>query len=314
MDAGTSHDNEDDHDRHSDHGGVGTEGGVDLGPIAWGCWRFAGVSVAEARTRVETALECGMTLVDTADIYGRGGPGFGSAEELLGEVLAEAPGLRERMILATKGGIVPPVPYDSSIGYLTAACDDSLRRLGVDHVDLWQVHRPDLLTHPEEVAEALTDMVESGKVAEVGVSNHTPAQVRALQEYLPFPLATSQPELSPLCLDPLYDGTLDLCAEFALVPLAWSPLGGGRLAGEPPAGDGRATAVAEVCDRIAGEQGVSRAAVVLAWLMAHPTGVVPIIGTQQPERIRECARATEVELDRTRWYEILVAARGEPLP
>jgi len=289
--------------------------GVELGAIAYGCWRFAGTSVAEARAKVETALEFDMTLIDTADIYGwRTEEGFGAAEALLGRVLAEAPHLRDGMILATKGGIQPPKPYDSSAGYLTEACEASLRRLGVDVIDVYQVHRPDLLAHPGEVGETLTALRDDGKVREVGISNHTVAQARALQAYLDFPIATSQPELSPLRLDPLVDGTLDLCMELGMAPLAWSPLAGGRLAGEPPAGDLRAEAVCAVCDRIADEQGVSRSAVVLAWLMAHPSGVVPIIGTQQLDRIRECARATEVEFTRELWYEVLVAARGEAMP
>ena len=289
--------------------------GVELGELAYGCWRFAGTPVSEARTKIETALESGMSLIDTADIYGwNGEDGFGDAEALLGRVLAEAPHLRDGMILATKGGIAPPAPYDSSARYLREACEASLRRLGVDVIDVYQVHRPDLLAHPGEVAETLATLRSEGKLHEVGISNHTVAQARALQAYLDFPIATSQPELSPLHLDPIVDGTLDLCMETGMAPLAWSPLAGGRLAGEPAAGDRRAVAVCAVCDRIADEQGVSRPAVVLSWLMHHPAGVVPIIGTQRPDRIRECARATEVELTRQEWYAVLVAARGEAMP
>lgn len=286
--------------------------GVELGPIAYGCWRFAGSDVRAARDKVETALACGMTLIDTADIYGYPDPGFGAAEELLGQVLAEAPGLRDRMILATKGGISPPLPYDSSADHLRQAVDASCFRLGVDVIDLYQIHRPDLLSHPEEVAETLTALRAAGRIREVGVSNHTPTQTRALQAFLDFPIVATQPELSPLHLDPLVDGTLDLAMEYGMVPLAWSPLGGGRLGGTPTGK--RATAVAEVCDRIAGEAGVPRVAVVLAWLLHHPAGIVPIIGTQQPDRIEDCARATEVGLSRQQWYEILVAARGAPMP
>jgi predicted oxidoreductase len=295
---------------------------ADIGPLAYGCWRFAGTDVATARAKIETALECGMTVIDTADIYGYhgavpatdAGSGFGEAETLLGKVLADAPELREQMVLATKGGICPPTPYDSSADRLRAACDDSLRRLGVDAIDLYQIHRPDLLSHPAEVAEVLDDLVESGKVLAVGVSNHTVAQTRALQFHLNTPLATTQPEFSPLVLDPITDGTLDLGMETDLVPLAWSPLAGGRLAGTPDPADPRAVAVAAVCDRIALEQGVARTAVILAWVMRHPAGVIPIVGTQQLDRIRECSRAIEVVLDAAQWYEILVAARGEPMP
>jgi len=290
----------------------------DIGPIAYGCWRFAGTDVATARGKIETALDVGMTLIDTADIYGYDGSapapggGFGAAEDLLGLVLAATPGLRDRMVLATKGGITPPVPYDSSPDHLRRACEASLRRLQVDTIDLYQIHRPDLLAHPADVAGALDGLVASGKVRAIGVSNFTVAQTRALQVHLDTPLASTQPEFSPLALEPIADGTFDLAMEAGLVALAWSPLAGGRLGDRPD--DERSRAVADVCDRLASEQGVSRSAILLAWAIRHPAGVVPIAGTQQPGRIRECARANDVELTANQWYEILVAGRGEPMP
>jgi len=288
--------------------------GVVVGPIAYGCWRLAGTGPGEAQAKIETALECGMDLVDTADIYGFGGPDtdFGDAESLLGRVLAASPGLRDRMVLATKGGIRPGVPYDQSDDQLTAACEASLRRLGVDHVDLYQVHRPDVLTHPADLAATLTGLVERGLTRLVGVSNQTPSQTRALRAHLDVELATTQPEWSALCLDPLVDGTFDLCAETGLTPLAWSPLAGGRLVGPDP--DERAARVGAVLDDLAAARGVDRAVVALAWAMAHPVAPVVIIGTQQVERIRSLAAAVEVRLDRSEWYRVLVASRGEPLP
>ena len=172
---------------------------------------------------VEHALDQGCTLVDTADVYGLdwGGTGFGTCEERLGHVLRQHPSLRERMVLATKGGIIPGTPYDSSAAYITAACEASLRRLQVDHVDLYQIHRPDMYTHPAEVAAALTALRERGLVGEVGVSNHTPAQVSALQAHLGFPLATTQPEFSAAHTAPLRDGTLDQAMQTGLTVLAW---------------------------------------------------------------------------------------------
>jgi predicted oxidoreductase len=285
-----------------------------VGRIAFGCWRFAGTTIATAQAKLETALDAGMTLVDTADIYGfDGDAGFGDAEWLLGQVLDAAPHLRDRMVLATKGGIRPPVPYDQGADYLVWACEASLRRLKVDHVDLYQVHRPDLLTHPAELAATLDGLVERGLTRHVGVSNFTVAQTEALMAHLRNPLVTTQPQFSPVHLDPLTDGTLDLCMRGDLAPLAWSPLGGGRLAADPPA-DPRAARVVEVLDRLAEREGVARPTVALAWLLAHPAGVVPIIGTQRSERIRELAAAVTVRLDRTDWYRVLTAARGERLP
>jgi aryl-alcohol dehydrogenase-like predicted oxidoreductase len=285
---------------------------LEVGPLAFGCWRFNGTDVAGARELIETALELDMTLVDTADIYGRGhgGGGFGEAEELLGKVLAEAPELRDAMVLATKGGIREGVPYDSSPDHLAQACDASLRRLGVDVIDLFQVHRPDLFTHPLDVAETLDALVASGKVRAVGVSNHTPAQVRALSEYLEAPLVSTQPEYSAVHLDPLRDGTFDQAMELGLAVLAYSPLAGGALAsrqaGRPELGD--------VLDELAAREGVDRATVALAFVLCAPSSPVAILGTQTPQRLRDAQRALDVHLDRVDCYRIVEASEGVALP
>ena len=286
--------------------------GLSVSPIAWGMWRFAGRSVADAQALVEAAFAAGITLFDTADIYGFDGDrGFGDAESLLGEVFAGAPAIRERMVLATKGGITPPVPYDSSAAYLREALEASLRRLRVERVELYQIHRPDILTHPHEVARALEEMVTSGKVAAIGVSNYTPDQQRTLASFLSVPLASTQPEFSPLHLEPMTDGLFDQAMKRDVAVLAWSPLGGGRL-GDP--GSERGVAVAEALDKRARAAGVSRAAATYSWIMAHPARPIPIVGTQQAWRIAEVADAFKVGWTRAHWYEVLVAARGEKLP
>jgi predicted oxidoreductase len=276
-------------------------------------WRLRGGDVAVARALVEAALEVGINFLDTADIYGFDGrDGFGDAERLLGRVFASDPGLRRQAVLASKGGIIPGVPYDSSDRYLTRACEESLRRLGTDCLDLYQVHRPDVLTHPAELARTLESLVRSGKARAIGVSNFTPAQTAALIAHLPLPLASTQPEFSPLVLDPLHDGTLDLAMQHGVSVLAWSPLGGGRLADAD--GDERAQRVRMELDVQAERHGVSRAAAAYSWLMAHPAGVIPIVGSQQPDRIRAAADACRVLWTRAEWYHVLVAARGSPLP
>lgn len=286
--------------------------GLRIGPIAWGMWRFAGVGADHGRRLIEAALDAGVTLFDTADIYGLGSDGgFGGAEALLGRILADAPHLRDRMVLATKGGIVPPVPYNSSSAYLTAALDASLRRLNVERVELYQVHRPDILAHPHEVARALEDMVAAGKVAAIGVSNYTVAQTRALLDVLSVPLASHQPEFSPLHLDPIENGLLDLTMTRDIAVLAWSPLGGGRIAA--PA-DERSHRVAAALDRIAEAQGIGRAEVAYSWVMAHPARAIPIVGSQRVERVAALADAFKVEWTRQAWYDVLVASRGERLP
>ncbi|MFM7068676.1 MAG: aldo/keto reductase family oxidoreductase [Actinomycetes bacterium] len=288
---------------------------LQVGPVAYGCWRFAGTSVGEARDKVLAAVDAGMNLIDTADIYGfDGSGGFGDAESLLGEVLATTPGLRERIVLATKGGIRPPVPYDQSVDYLVGACRASLDRLRVDQVDLYQVHRPDLLAHPAEVATALNVMVAEGMVREVGVSNFTPAQTDALAAHLERPLATTQPEMSALCLDAIVDGTLDRAMRDGVVPLAWSPLAGGRLGDGAVASDEQSTRVLGVLDRIASQHGVLRSAVAIAWVLAHPARPIAIVGTQRSDRLAGLSAAANVRLSRGEWYEITVATRGLPMP
>ena len=283
-----------------------------VGPLAFGMWRFTDADLARRRLLVETAIDHGMTLIDTADVYGLdwNGTGFGTVEEALGEVLRTTPGLRDRMVLATKGGIRPPVPYDSSADGLRRACEDSLRRLGVDTIDLYQIHRPDIFTHPAEVAATLTALHDEGKIRAVGVSNHTVAQTVALDAHLPFPLLSTQPEFSAAHLDPMRDGTLDHCMTVGLTPMAWSPLAGGRLA----AGAGLPDELVYVLDEIASRQRTDRAWVALAFVLALPARPICRIGTQRPERIATSLEAARVTLDRADVYAIVQASEGRPLP
>ena len=292
---------------------LGTSG-IEISPIAWGMWRLAdgNRSVAEAAGLVHAALDAGITLLDTADIYGFDGTdGFGRAEALLGDVLAAEPGLRQRMVLATKGGIRPPLPYDQSADYLNAAIDASLQRLRTDTIDLWQIHRPDILAHPAEVARTLDAAVKAGKIRALGVSNFTQPQVAALNQFLDTKLAATQPEISPLRIDCIQNGELDQAMQLGLTPLAWSPLGGGQLLKPKGAHD---IAVCAALDAAAQAHGVSRSVAAYSWLMAHPAGIVPIIGSQDPARIAEGVTALKVQWTRTDWYAVLVAARGERLP
>ena len=280
--------------------------------IAWGMWRFAGDDLAAARARVEAALAAGITLFDTADVYGPdNGEPFGAAEALLGRVLAEDRSLAGRMVIATKGGIVLGTPYDSSAAYLEEAIDASLRRLGLEHVALWQIHRPDQLTHPAEIASALEKAHAAGKIGAVGLSNHTPAQTRALAAHLTLPIVSHQPEFSALALAPLTDGILDQAMERNMAVLAWSPLAGGRLS-DPQ--DERARAVAALLDAKAEAVDVDRGAAALSWIMAHPAQPIPIAGTQDVRRIARLADAFRPRWTRADWYAVLEASMGEKLP
>lgn len=287
---------------------------VRVGAIAFGCWRFAESSVDDADTKIRTALDAGMTLIDTADIYGLGEPrGFGGAEAVLGEVLQRDASLRSRMFLATKGGIIPPRPYDSSHDYLTAALEASLTRLNVDMVDLYQIHRPDLIAPVAETARALNDMLKAGKTRFVGVSNFTVAQTRALQAHLDTPLASTQPEFSALHQDPITDGTFDWCSETGATALAWSPLARGsipRKSSDHP----RGAAVISCLQDIAEAHGASVSDIALAFTMKHQAKIIPIIGTQNPARITDSANAADLDLSAREFYDIIEAYCGEAMP
>ncbi|MFM7271499.1 MAG: aldo/keto reductase family oxidoreductase [Actinomycetes bacterium] len=287
-----------------------------VGPIGFGTWRLTGSDVRAAGYLLDAAIDAvpegARLLVDVADVYGLdwGGSGFGTVESHLGAVLAAVPARRARIVLATKGGIVPPLPYDSSAATLRAACDASRRRLGTETIDLYQVHRPDLLTHPAEVAGTLDALVAAGVVRAIGVSNHTPAQQEALAAHLTVPLATTQPEWSVAHLAPMRDGTLDLAMRVGTTPLAWSPLAGGRVA----SGDGLRPELLATLDELAAREGVDRSTVAVAFLLAHPAAAVVILGTQRPERFTDLAARAAIRLDRADCYRIVADSEGVPLP
>ncbi|MFC0206309.1 aldo/keto reductase [Novosphingobium soli] len=286
--------------------------GIEVSALAWGNWRLCGTDVGAAARLLHAALDAGIDLVDTADIYGPDNQEpFGASEALLGRVLAAEPGLRERIVLATKGGIAMGVPYDSSAAYLASAIDASLARLGTDRVELWQIHRPDILTHPQEIARAIEDAHQAGKIRSFGVSNFTQGQIATLQQFLPVPIVSTQPELSALKLAPIENGELDQAIAMDLAVMAWSPLGGGRIAAP---GTEREHAVAALLDAVADAHGVSRTAAAYSWIMAHPARPIPIVGSQQAARIAEAADALKVRWTRAQWYAVLVASKGEPLP
>ncbi len=282
------------------------------GPLGFGCWRFTNTDVATATALIEAAIDNGLTLIDTADVYGFdwGGTGFGMSETILGEVLAAAPALRTGMILATKGGIMPPLPYDSSADYLAAACDASLSRLQTDVIDLYQIHRPDMFAHPAEVAGALDALVAAGKIREYGISNYTPDQYEALAAYCQRGIVTTQPQYSAAHLEPLRNGLLDKSMRDRVLPLAWSPLAGGRI----PTGVDIPEALVAVLDEIAKRERSTRSNVALAFVLAHPSRPVAIIGTQNPSRIVESLGALDITLTRDDVYDIIEASEGVPLP
>jgi predicted oxidoreductase len=287
-------------------------GGKPIGALGFGCWRLVGDDVADATARIEAALDCGMTLIDNADVYGLdwGGSAFGESETLLGKVLAANASLRDRMVLASKGGIIPGVPYIASADYLAEAVDRSLKRMQVEHIDLYQIHRPDMFTHPAETAAALDALVQAGKIGMVGVSNYTQAQEDALRHHMKSPLVSLQSQYSLTHLDMLRDGTLDRCMMNDTVFLAWSPLGGGALA----TGENLRPELVAKLDALAAREGTDRAGIALAFVLAHPSRPVALVGSQSIARLQDAQKATEITLTRADVYALIEAAQGVPLP
>ncbi|WND02833.1 aldo/keto reductase [Temperatibacter marinus] len=293
--------------------------GIELGagPLAFGFWRFAGSTVKIAQEKIETALDVGITLMDNADVYGYDGTqGFGDAETLQGDVLRGSPALRDQMIVATKGGVYLPGPYRSEKGYLIEACERSLTRLGVDVIDLYQIHRPDLQTPWQDVAEALNTLYEQGKIKAAGVSNYSADQMRALKSWLKIPLVSVQPEVSPANMDAFFNGVTDFAQEIDAAVLAWSPLGGGALTSADAAEESgeKAVRVFKILQSIAERENVEAWHVALKFLMMHGSKMIPILGTQSPKRIRESVRSVSVHINRVEWYEIVEAWSGEAMP
>jgi len=287
------------------------EGGPEFSRIVAGMWRMTewGMS-AEARVAlVEQCLELGVTTFDHADIYGDYG-----VETLFGQALRLQPSLRDRIELVSKCGIKllsqkhpqhTIQHYDTTLEHIVASAENSLRQLHTDHLDLLLIHRPDPLMNFDEIAEAFTRLQQSGKVKHVGVSNFTRHQFESLNRRVA--LATNQVELSPLCSAPLFDETLDGLQDLRIAPMAWSPLGGGRLFA---AADEQAGAVRAVVQEIADRLNQPFASVVFAWIMALPSRPLPLTGSGRIEAIRDAVTGTTFALERADWFRILRAARG----
>ncbi len=301
-------------------GCMGLGGGWDPGHV------LNAEDVTNAHAAVEAALSAGINMFDHADIYARG-----RAEQAFGKVLQERPELRERMIIQSKCGIRQN-SFDFSKDHILSSVDGILGRLGVEYIDILLLHRPDPLMEPEEVAEAFGKLKRAGKVKGFGVSNMSAEQMKFLQAHLDEPLLVNQLELSLAKLDwvdsvisvnqaagtsvSFPHGTLEYCRKENVQIQAWGPLAKGIHTGSVNLDDQPANVrqTAELVRDMAAQKAVSPEAIVLAWLMRHPAGIQPVIGTSRPERIRACAEALQVELSREEWYSLYIASRGKRLP
>lgn len=314
---------------------------LEVSRIAYGCmhlsraWNDEDITAAEistATSAINTAVELGITLFDHADIYARG-----KSERLFGEALRRTPSLRDRIVLQSKCGIRfagdpyadSPGRYDFSREHLLRSVEGSLRRLNTGHLDLLLLHRPDPLAEPAEVASAFDELQRSGKVRHFGVSNHSAAQISLLRKYVDQPLVTNQIELSLLHHYPVSEGvlfnrldgmhadaagTLDYCREHGILVQAWAPLASGKFSAPLAGMDEPMRTAAALVQEMAREKNVSAEAILTAWLLRHPAGIQPIVGTTDPVRLTAVCAADELRLAREEWYALLTAMRGQSVP
>ena len=283
---------------------------VSLSRIVYGMWRLGddeNTSPEHVRAKIDASLDQGITSFDQADIYG----GY-EAEEILGNALSGT-ALRNKMEIVTKCDIIAPVGryadarvkyYDTSRAHIMASVDHSLRLMGIDHIDLLLIHRPDPLMDHHETGAALDEVIASGKVRSVGVSNFRPYDWELLQSAMKNQLVTNQIELSVLAHDSFVNGDVAFHQRIGTPLMAWSPLAGGALfSGDHPD-------VMSALSNVASQNNVDETAVAIAWLLAHPSRILPVLGTNSLERIKSMSAAFDVRMDRQTWYEIYTAALG----
>ena len=297
--------------------------GLEVPVIAVGCMRINKITPAEAGRFVNTALELGLNFFDHADIYGGG-----TCEEIFAEAIGMNAGVREKIILQSKCGIRPKTAFDFSKEHILKSVDSSLRRLKTDYLDVLLLHRPDALMEGEEVAAAFDSLDSAGKVKFFGVSNQNPGQIKLLKKYVKQPIAANQLQLSitnctmiargmhnNMEVDAALDrdgGILDFCRLHDITIQPWSPFQYGFFKGvfldskEFPE-------LNKTIDAIAKKYGVTNTTIALAWLLRHPARMQPVTGTMNVQRLRDCAKAAEINLSRDEWYQIYLAA-GNTLP
>jgi predicted oxidoreductase len=283
--------------------------GPSISRIVAGVWRMAqwGFTTQQTLAWIEHCLGLGITSFDHADIYGK----F-TCEAQFGDALARKPSLRAQMQIITKCGIrphgsgQPPARvkhYDSSAAYVQASVERSLRALRCEAIDVSLLHRPDPLMDADALAHTFNTLHAAGKVRFFGVSNHTPAQIDLLQSRCTAPLVTNQIEISLRQLQPLQDGMLEHAQQHRMRPMAWSPLAGGQLL--------REDFLSHLLREITHELGLhTPEQTALAWLMAHPAGIVPVVGSSQPQRLAQAAAAVQVQMGREDWFRLWSAALG----
>lgn len=290
--------------------------------LVYGCMRICGdgspADLGKGKRAIRAALDNGYTQFDHADIYAGG-----MSETLFGEVLRDQPSIRDDIVLIDKCGIRvagspdadDPQRYDFSKTHIVGSVNASLARLGTENLDLLLLHRPDYLMHPQELAEAFDQLKGAGKVRYFGVSNFSPSQVELLQSALDEPLLVNQVELNLHNTERLHDGSLDQCLRLNMTPQAWCPVAGIAYTawGNTFSADDEARLRAEV-SRQAESYDCSDTQLALAWILAHPARIAPIVGSTTPSRIAEATAALDIQYSREDWYRLLEARNGAPVP
>lgn len=284
---------------------------LSLSRLIYGLWRLTddpAHSTKHLQSKIEACLDQGITTFDQADIYG----GYRSEAEL-GKTLKQAPHLRDSIEIITKCDIVAPTGihsdktvkhYDTSADYIYQAVERSLTQMSIEQIDLLLLHRPDPLMDAEETAGALDGLIASGKVKAIGVSNFRPWDIELLQSRSKNKLVTNQIEISLIQQDSLTNGDLAYLQQNSISPMAWSPLGGGCLF------DDSQSPLSQKLNSLAEAVGVQPEAIAIAWLLRHPAQILPIMGSNNIQRIKQFSQALTVELDRQAWFELLQAASG----
>ncbi|GAB4177536.1 MAG: aldo/keto reductase [Calditrichia bacterium] len=294
-----------------------TQEGPVFSRIIHGFWRLLdwNLSIPEARYFINELVDSGITTFDHADIYGDY-----RCEEVFGEMFSNAGIPREKVQLVTKCGIKLISAnrpnhrikyYDTSFQHIVESVNRSLQNLRTDYLDVLLIHRPDPLMDADEVAKAFDHLKQSGKVRFFGVSNFSQNQMELLQSRLSFPLVTNQIEYSLLNLDAQKSGLLDYLQKKKIYPMIWSPFAGGRLFHSD---DVRIKNLQDVLSNLAIEKDASNDQIILAWILKHPAGLMPILGTGKLERIKSAIKALEIEISREEWFLLLRAVTGQDVP
>jgi predicted oxidoreductase len=286
--------------------------------LVYGCMRIAGdgsrEDEAKGKRAIRAALDAGYTQFDLANIYAGG-----RCEELFGEVLKDTPSLRNNIVVTTKCGIrlagdpsnTSPARYDFSARHITSSVEGSLKRLGIERIDLLLLHRPDYLFRVDEVAVTFEALRASGTVSYFGVSNFSPSQVKLLRSALVDPLLVNQVEINLHNISALTDGTLDQCQRLNITPQAWCPIAGVAYpAWGNTFSENDERRIREELDRQSEIYDVEDWIIALAWLMKHPAGISPIIGSTTPTRIEDARKAIDLAYSREDWYRLLEARNG----